>query len=278
MKIIDGRKISKDILEKVKTEVEKLSFTPVFCDVLVGGDPVSKQYVDLKARMAERAGMSFYDAKFPENISTEELVHEIQELNRIKNMCGIIVQLPLPKHLDTKVILDSIDPKLDVDCLGEKTNEEFKNGIGFLIPPTASACLALLDSATVDLTLKKIVVFGNGELVGKPVTVLLKQKGFTPIVLDSKSTDIEVALKNADVIISGIGQGSFIKGEMVQENVIIIDAGTSESGAGIVGDVDFDSVKDRAGCISPVPGGVGPVTVAMLFKNVLAVAKHIQNE
>lgn len=277
MKIIDGKKISKAILDGVKKEVESLSFTPIFCDVLVGEDPVSKQYVNLKARMAERVGMSFYDASYETDISTEKLVAEIQELNNLKNMCGIIVQLPLPAHIDTKVVLNSISPKLDVDCLGEQSNQSFKAGQSVLIPPTAAACLELLHSTQINLKEKNIVVLGNGELVGKPMVALLRQKDFDPIVLDIQSIDKEAILKKADVIISGIGQGSFIKGEMIQENAIIIDAGTSESSSGIVGDVDFESVKDVAGYASPVPGGVGPVTVAMLFRNVLEVAKSLDD-
>ncbi len=277
MEIIDGKKISKEILEGIKKEVENLAFTPIFCDVLVGDDKVSKQYVDLKAHMAERASMSFYDASYEANIATEKLIEEIRELNKIENMCGLIVQLPLPEHIDTKRVVNAIDSKLDVDCLGDQANEEFRAGKNVLIPPTASACLELLHSTQVDLKGKNIVVLGSGDLVGKPVSVLLKQKGLEPTILSSKSEGKEEIIKNADIIISGIGKGSFIKGDMVKEGVIIIDAGTSESGAGIVGDVDFESVKDIAGYVSPVPGGVGPVTVAMLFKNVLEVAKQRSN-
>jgi methylenetetrahydrofolate dehydrogenase (NADP+)/methenyltetrahydrofolate cyclohydrolase len=200
-------------------------------------------------------------------------IKEIEVLNKVKNMCGIIVQLPLPENLDQKKILDAIDPKLDVDCLGEKGSTLFYNGkidFGF---PAALACIKLLDSINVDLNNKKIIVLGNGELVGKPVRALLNFRNFEPIVITSGTENKEKIIKEADIVISGIGKGKYITKDILKEGVIIIDAGTSESNGGIVGDVDFESVKDMEGYISPVPGGVGPVTIAMLFNNVLNVAK-----
>jgi len=189
-------------------------------------------------------------------------------------VCGVIVQLPMPKSLDKRKILDAIDPELDVDCLGKIASEKFYSnltaGNGF---PTAMACMAILDSLQLDLKNKKIAVLGQGELVGRPVTALLQFRGLTPTSIIQKTENKEALIKNADIIISGIGQGEYLAGDMLKKGVVIIDAGTSESGAGIVGDVDLESVKDIAGLVSPVPGGVGPVTVAMLLKNVLGVAK-----
>ena len=271
MTIIDGKKIRDEILEKVKKEVAALPFAPVFCDVLVGDDPASLQYVRIKKKTAENIGIKFQEANFLESITTFELIKEIKILNKIKNMCGIIIQLPLPVHLDQEAILNAIDPKLDVDCLG---------GIGNnLFFPTALACLAILESLNLDLNPpaggKKIVVLGQGMLVGKPVTALLKSKNFSPIVVDNKTENKEEIIKQADVIISGMGQGKYITGEMIKKGAILIDAGASESGGSIVGDVDLESVKNVAGFVSPVPGGVGPVTVAMLLNNVLTVAKDL---
>lgn len=279
MEILDGRKIAKEILGEIKTEVEKLNFQPVFCDILVGDDVVSLQYVHMKKRAAEKLGIRFQEAFFPESITNEELLEEIDKLNKIPNMCGIIVQLPLPPHLDKKKILDAISPILDVDCLGESTSTNFYNYFDdksfSIIFPTALACFTILESINLDLHNKNIVVLGQGELVGKPVSQLLFYKGYNVISLNSSTEDKETILKNADIIISGIGKGKFITGSMVKNGVVIIDAGTSESGSGVVGDVDLDSVQDVAYYVSPVPGGVGPVTVAMLFKNVLEVAKRI---
>ena len=283
MQIIDGRKIRNEILEEIKQETDGLSFTPVFCDILVGEDPASVQYVNMKFKTAVSLGIKFHKAFFKEDISTEDLIKEIQVLNKMENMCGIIVQLPLPLHIDTKKVLDAILSDLDVDCLGEVSSAKFYRGEKVLHLPTASACLYILDSLNIDLSSKNIVVLGQGELVGKPTAFLLKQRGLNVMSLNRESVDKEEIIKDADIIISGIGQASFLKGDMLKPGVILIDAGTSESlgysptgepNNAIVGDVDLDSIKDIASIISPVPGGVGPVTIAMLFKNVLQVAKN----
>ncbi len=273
MKIIDGKKLREEILAKIKAEVATLPFQPIFCDVLVGDDPASAQYVRMKARTAESVGIKFHNAHFPESITTSELIEEIKKINEIENMCGIIVQLPLPSHLDRRAVLDAIEPHLDVDCLGAAASAEFYNGKTELGFPTALACMALLDSLNLDLTDKKIACLGQGELVGKPVLALLKFRGLDPAPVTRSTENKEDILKNADVIISGIGRGKHVTADMVKEGVVLIDAGTSESSGAIVGDVDQDSVKDVASAISPVPGGVGPVTVAMLLNNVLNVAK-----
>ena len=191
-------------------------------------------------------------------------------------MCGIIIQLPLPKHIDRQNVLDSIDPKLDVDCLGKSASEKFygsynsKNDLGF---PTALSCMALLDSINFNLKDKKIVVLGQGMLVGKPITALLRFRNLLPTIITDQTENKKELIKEADVIISGMGKGKYITGDMIKKGVVLIDAGTSESEGGLVGDVDLESVKDTAGYVSPVPGGVGPVTVAMLLQNVLEVAK-----
>jgi methylenetetrahydrofolate dehydrogenase (NADP+)/methenyltetrahydrofolate cyclohydrolase len=273
MQIIDGKKIRDEILIKIKNDVAKLPFKPIFCDILVGDDPVSKQYVQMKKKRAESVGIDFYNAFFSSSISTEELIAEIQKINKIPNMCGIIVQLPLPQSLDLRKILDAIDSHLDVDCLGTIASRNFYNGSASLGFPTALSCMALLDSLDLDLKNKKIVVLGYGELVGRPVEALLKFRGLNPKIINRKTENKEILIKEADIIISGIGNGKYITGDMLKDGVVLIDAGTSESNAGIVGDVDLESVKNVASFVSPVPGGVGPVTVAMLLNNVLTVAK-----
>ena len=286
MTILDGKKIRDEILEKVKKELLAVSLKPVFCDVLVGNDPVSLQYVNMKARGAEGVGIAFHKANFPLSITTDDLIKEIQILNKVPNMCGIIIQLPLPEHIDKQKVFDSIDPKLDVDCLGSMGSENFyhnykgENDLGF---PTALACMALLDSVGLDnnpftaLKTKKIVVLGQGMLVGRPVTALLHFRNLDPVIITSKTENKESFIKEADVIISGMGKGKYLTGDMIKKGVVLIDAGTSESAGGIVGDVDLESVQNVAGYVSPVPGGVGPVTVAMLLGNVLTVAKNLDN-
>ena len=277
MQIIDGKKIRDKILVEVKNGVASLPFQPIFCDVLVGDDPASLQYVQMKKVTAENVGMAFHQANFPSTITTDDLIKEIKILNKIPKMCGIIVQLPLPAHLDRQAILDSIDPKIDVDCLGKVASEKFYNGDAVLGYPTALACLAILETLPLNLTKKNIVVLGQGILVGRPVASLLRTKGLQPSVINKETENQKYLLREADVIISGIGQGKYIEGEMIKSGVVLIDAGSSESGSGIVGDVDLESVKNIAGYVSPVPGGIGPVTVAMLLQNVLTVAKSISN-
>ncbi len=272
--IIDGKKLSKEILETVAKDIAALPFQPVFCDVLVGEDKPSMQYVQMKAKAATSVGMAFHSANFGTSITTEELILEIQKLNKIENMCGIILQLPLPPHIDTERALDAVAPELDVDCLGKASSEKFYNGDTSISPPAALACMKLLDETHVDLNGKNIVVLGQGKLVGSPVAALLRFRGFSPVCINVSTEHKEELLKKADIIISGIGQGNYIKGDSIKEGVILIDAGTSEFGGGIIGDVDIESVKDKASFLSPVPGGVGPVTVSVLLLNVLRVAQN----
>ncbi len=272
--IIDGKKIQEDILQEVKTGVEALPFVPVFCDILVGDNPASIQYVRMKEKIAESAGIKFREAIFPASITTEGLIYEIENLNRVPHMCGIIVQLPLPTHINTDNVLDTINPLLDVDCLGFSASQKFymnENPIGF---PTALACMKILDSIGIELKNKNIVVLGQGRLVGKPVTHLLRNRELSVTTVDINTENINEIIINADVIISGIGKGKFINGNMIKKDVIIIDAGTSEDNDGIVGDVDLVSVQDISSYVSPTPGGVGPVTVALLLNNVLNVAQQ----
>lgn len=278
MKIIDGKKISLEILDGIKEEVANLNFVPVFCDILVGEDKASIQYVNLKKKKAIDLGIDFHDAHFSADITTAELLEEINKINKIKNMCGVIMQLPLPPHIDTKKVLDAIEPTLDVDALGEKVSTSFYSGQEEMTPPTALAIIYLLESLELSLKDKKIVILGEGKLVGRPVAQLLKNRSLDFTTLNNESPNKAEVLKNADIIISGIGKGKFITGEMVKTGVIMIDAGTSEEGGSIVGDADFESLQEKVSYITPVPGGVGPVTVSMLFTNVLKAAKKMPNE
>jgi len=272
--IIDGRKIKDEILEEVKKEVLSLPFIPIFCDILVGNDLSSVQYVRMKAKIAESVGVKFRTADFPDSTTTEELIEEIDNLNRVPHMCGIIIQLPLPSHIDKRKVLDAIDPKLDVDCLGSVNSENFYSNIGEISFPTALACVKIIDSLNIDLSKEKILILGQGSLVGLPVTHLLKNKELDVTTVNTKTENTGELIKGADIIISAIGKGKFIKGEMIKEGVILVDAGTSEDNGAVVGDVDLESVMNIASNVSPTPGGVGPVTVAMLLQNVLQVAKN----
>ncbi|MEI7689206.1 MAG: bifunctional 5,10-methylenetetrahydrofolate dehydrogenase/5,10-methenyltetrahydrofolate cyclohydrolase [Candidatus Nomurabacteria bacterium] len=274
MNIIDGRKIKGEILEELKNKVERLPFPPIFCDILVGEDTVSASYVRIKGKAAESIGIKFKTVNFPEKITTEEIVEEINNLNRVPHICGIIVQLPLPSHIEAQTVLDAINPSLDVDCLGSFNSQNFysdKGGVGY---PTALACMKLLDSLNLNLKDKNIVVLGRGKLVGLPVTHLLESRSLTVKVVNSKTENSDLIIKEADIIISAIGKGKFITGDMLKEGVVVIDAGTSEENGSVVGDVDIDSIQEMASFVTPTPGGVGPVTVSMLLENVFNVAKN----
>lgn len=271
---IDGRKIREEILKDVKNEVFKLPFTPVFCDIIVGDDETSALYVRIKAKNATSVGIKFRTVEFPNSITTDELITEIENLNKVPHVCGVIVQLPLPEHIDRKKVLDAIDPNIDVDCLGEATINKFYNNTGEISFPTALACINILDSLNLNLVDKNIVILGQGILVGHPVAHLLRSRGLQIKTINSKTDDTLELIKNADVIISAIGKGKFITAKMVKKDVVIIDAGTSEENGAIVGDVDFDSISGIASFVTPSPSGVGPVTVAMLLRNVLLVAKQ----
>ncbi len=277
MEIINGKKIKEEILEKVKNEVFKLPFVPVFCDILIGEDKASALYVRIKSKNAESVGIKFRTVNFPNTTTTEEIVNEIENLNKVPHICGVIIQLPIPKHLDRQKILNTIDPSIDVDSLGFKTSEKFYNNKGVLGYPTALACIKILDSLNLDLSNKKIIVLGQGVLVGKPISHLLRSRGLQINSINTKTENTLELIKNADIIISGIGKGKFITGDMVKKGVIIIDAGTSEENGAIVGDVDIESIKNKASFITPNPGGVGPVTVAMLLKNIILAANQKNN-
>ncbi len=272
--IIDGRKIAGDILQKVKSQVAQLDFQPLFCDVLVGDDPVAAQYVRMKENWAHRVGIGVRAAHFPAEISTQDLVTAIKKLAQLPGMSGLIIQLPLPAPIDAQEALNAIDSRIDVDCIGAVNTEKFYQGRPYLVFPTAAAVLELLKSISLDLSHKHILVIGQGQLVGQPVTYLLKQQGLAVQTVDKYTPSAETAtlLKSADVIISAAGQAGLVTGTKIKAGAVVIDAGTSEFGGGVVGDVDADSVMPVAAALSPVPGGVGPVTVAKLLENVAQVA------
>jgi len=274
MQIIDGRKVRDENLAKLKNRISALPFQPLFCDVLVGGSEVSAQYVRMKEKTAKSIGLKVVHAVLPGTITTEELIKELRRLGALKNMAGLIVQLPLPASIDARKVLDAIPSNVDVDALGTTTSDLFYKSKPTFLFPTAAASVALLDSLNLDLSTKNIVVVGQGMLVGRPVTHLLTSRGLTVHTIDRDTKNPDELLKNADVIITAVGKAKLVHGGNIKEGVVIIDAGTSESNGSIVGDVDRETVEPIAGFLSPVPGGVGPVTVSMLMQNVVVSAER----
>ncbi len=271
--IIDGKIIAETILKNLEQRLKVLSFRPLLCDVLVGTDSVAESYVNIKRKTSERIGLRFEVVHLPESISQADLLNQIAKIQNKPELAGLIVQLPLPTGINKQTVLDAIKPEFDVDCLGRINSQLFYGGKSNIAPPTAAAVRAILQSLPIDLSNKQILVIGQGELVGKPVTFLLKQQGLKVLIADSSTANLANLTKSADVIISGTGQPGLITGQQIKPGATVIDAGTSESGGGIVGDVDFASVEPVAAYVSPVPGGVGPVTVAKLLENVVAVAE-----
>lgn len=275
MQIFNGRSFRDQILAELKVTIAKLPEKPIFCDVLVGSDPASAQYVRMKGKTAETIGIEFLQAQYPEDITTEALMIEINRLNQTPRMCGIIVQLPLPAHLDKQSVLNAIDPLLDVDATGEENTNLFYASTPRFVFPTAQAIMAIIDSVCPNISDKRVAILGKGELVGRPIYQLLHERGVDPEVVDRSTPDPHEITENAELIISAVGKGGFVTADMVQQGVLIIDAGTSESYGSIVGDILMDGMEDKASFISPTPGGVGPVTVAMLMRNVVMVATRV---
>jgi len=231
--------------------------------ILVGNDPASIMYDKMKGKKAEELGVGFKLHHLAEITSQEDIINLINVLNNDNKVHGIIVQLPLPEKFDTDLILQTIDPKKDIDSLN-----------GGFPPPTAGAILEVLEFYGIDLNNKKIVLVGHGKMVGQPLERLLNSKGLSPVVCDSKTRDLTAITKDADILISGVGEPGLIQAEMVSSKTIIIDAGTAESSGKTVGDVS-PAAYEKSASYSPVPGGVGPVTVAELMKNLIRAAKDL---
>lgn len=274
MALIDGKKIAQEILETVQQRVKALSFVPIFCDVVVGNDPVVLSYVKAKGKAAERVGIEFMEVQLQDTVSEEVLLLKIQEIQKTERLCGVIVQLPLPSHISRKNVLDSIDPLLDVDCLGSKNMEKFYGSQSVHIPPTAAAIMEVLNSTNVSLGNSHVVIVGKGELVGKPVAYMLSSVSPFVVSVDQSTEHKEHIIKDSNVVISAAGSPGIIRGEHIQEGAVVVDAGTSEDMGGIVGDVDTESVLEQSSYLAAVPGGVGPVTIAKLLVNVVSVAEQ----
>lgn len=272
--IVDGNKIAEGVFKDLRYKISQLKAagrTPRLVVVLVGTNPASINYVNAKQRRAQQLGLEVEIKKRPENISQRQLVQEIQELNQDPKVSGIIVQLPLPEHLDKEKILDSVSPEVDVDCLTTANREKLAAGeeVKFL-PPAPQAILRILEDHRVMLRGKSILIVGAGELVGKPLSAMLSREKIKFYLADSQTKNLPELLSQADIVISGVGHANLIRGEMIKAGAVVIDAGTAGEGRGeIHGDVDFPSVVRKAKLVAPVPGGVGPVTIAMLFKNVI---------
>ena len=284
MKLIDGKKISEKVLDEIKFSVQNRLKNnlkiPHLAAILVGDDGASKTYVNSKIKACEKVGFKSSFFKFDDSISEIELLNQIKKINENDDIDGFIVQLPLPKHINQEVILNKVSPAKDVDGFHPNNYGKMTLGIDTFIPATPAGIVELIERSEIQTEGKKCLVIGRSQIVGRPISILLSQnKSFgnsTVTVAHSRSKDLEKLCLDSDIIISAIGMPEFIKGNMIKKGSSIIDVGitrvddlSSPKGYRIVGDVDFKSVSNTVGYITPVPGGVGPMTIAMLLKNTL---------
>jgi len=266
--LVDGNKIAKDLEEKLATEL-LFSAPKKVCFVVFGGNAATEQFVKMKLRVAERVGITVDIKKYPTTKTTADAVSLVNNLGK-KDYDGIVVQLPLTAGIDTQAVLDAIPPLKDIDVLGTVAKESYASGKINRTPPVAQAVKEILDDCNIKLSGKKIVVLGRGRLVGEPVHLMLKRMKVPYDIIDIKTPEKEIhtLIKNADIVISGIGIPHSIKHDMIKNGVILIDAGTSEQAGKLVGDI-APECGSKAAFFTPVPGGVGPITIVSVLRNLM---------
>ena len=286
--ILDGLKVSQDIKKEIKEEVDYIiangGKVPHLTAILVGENGASKAYVNSKVKDCKEVGFTSTLVKFSESITEEELLAKIQELNENPEVDGFIVQLPLPKHMNQEKVIMAIDPSKDVDGFHPENFGKMALEMEAFLPATPFGILELLERYKIETQGKHFVVIGRSRIVGKPRSILMGRKGnpgnATITMAHSYTPNIEELTKQADIVITALGKPNFLKGEMLKEGAVVIDVGItrvdddSEKGYKLVGDVDFENCKEKASYITPVPGGVGPMTRAMLMKNTLLAYKN----
>ncbi len=281
-KIIDGKQISTFIKDKIKKEVADLNNKGIevgLAVIIVGEDPASKIYVANKEKACEYVGFKSYRYSLPESTTNEELLELVNNLNNDDSVDGILCQLPLPKHLDEKLIIESINPDKDVDAFHTKNVGKIMIGDYAYLPCTPAGVMEMLKYENIDVDGKNCVVIGRSNIVGKPMAMLLLHSNATVTICHSHTKNLADICKTADVIVVAIGRAKFLTADMVKEGAVIIDVGMDRDENGkLCGDVDFENVSKKASHITPVPGGVGPMTISMLMQNTLTSAKRKLNK
>ena len=279
-KIIDGKIISASVKERVKAEVSALKekgITVGLAVIIVGEDPASKVYVSNKKKACENLGIISEEYALPENTTNEELLALIEELNNKPSINGILCQLPLPRHLDEKLIINSIDPEKDVDAFHPFNVGKIMIGDFYFLPCTPAGVMEMLKYENIEVEGKTCVVIGRSNIVGKPMNMLLLHQNGTVTVCHSKTKNLKEICRNADILVAAVGRPKFVTEDMVKKGAVVIDVGINRVDGKLCGDVDFDNVKNKVSAITPVPGGVGPMTIAMLMQNTLTAAKKQNN-
>ena len=278
MNIIDGKKVSSHIKDNIAAEVKilknKTGKTPGLAVVLVGDDPASAVYVKNKNKTCKNIGFQSFEHILSENTSEDKLLNLINELNNDDQVNGILVQLPLPSHISSKKILVSINPQKDVDGFHLENVGRLVTGNALFKPCTPAGIIKLLDEYKIEIEGKNAVIIGRSNIVGKPVSFLLLERNATVTICHSRTKDLPSITRSADILIAAIGKPNFVSLDMVKNNAVVIDVGINRLDGKLVGDVDFASVSKQASLITPVPGGVGPMTIAMLMENTLQAFKN----
>ncbi len=276
MKLIDGKVISASVKERVKNEVALLKeegITTGLAVIIVGEDPASKVYVSNKKKACEALGIISEEYALPEDTTQEELLNLIHELNNKDSINGILCQLPLPKHLDEQAVINAILPEKDVDAFHPQNVGKIMLGDYDFVPCTPAGIMEMLQYENIDVSGKTCVVIGRSNIVGKPMGMLLLHKNGTVTICHSRTKDLAEVCKTADILVAAVGRPNFVTADMVKDGAVVIDVGINRVDGKLVGDVDFEAVKDKCEAITPVPGGVGPMTIAMLMQNTLTAAK-----
>ncbi|MGN1095122.1 MAG: bifunctional methylenetetrahydrofolate dehydrogenase/methenyltetrahydrofolate cyclohydrolase FolD [Eubacteriales bacterium] len=276
-KIIDGKKISSDIRAEIAVKVEKMKeegITPGLAVIIVGENPASKVYVRNKGKACAEVGMYSEIIEMPEDTSEKDLLSKIAELNGRDDIHGILVQLPLPKQIDERAVIAAISPEKDVDAFCAENVGKIMIGTAELLPCTPAGIMELLSRSGISVSGKECVVVGRSNIVGKPVAQLLLAENGTVTICHSKTKDLAEVTRRADILVVAIGKADFITGDMIKDGAAVIDVGMNRRPDGkLTGDVDFASAEPKAGYITPVPGGVGPMTITMLLQNTLTAAE-----
>lgn len=276
-KLIDGRVISRRILAGLQPRVAALrmrGIIPQLAIVLVGGDRPSLIYVQKKQQAARHIGMICTIVRLPQSASEKQVIAAVRKTQRVPGVTGIIVQLPLPREISTRAVLEQLDPRKDVDCLTSTNLGKLLAGIPYVLPPTPAACWELAKSAISDVTGKRVAIVGSGVLVGRPLAAMLIHEQVSVSISRSTTKNLKRVTTQADIVVSGTGKGGLITGEHVKSGAVVIDAGVSFYRGKMHGDVDANGVLPKAARLTPVPGGVGPVTVAKLLENVVYLAEQ----
>ena len=271
-KIIDGKKIASQILEEVRAEVSELlsrGITPKLSVILVGDDPASVLYARSKERTCRKSGIDYELLTFAEDVREETVLEELRELSADKSCHGIMVELPLPRHMDKERIMMAIDPLKDVDGINPINRGQMFTKKSGLFPVTPQSCIEIMKRSGITIEGKNVCLIGRGDTVGKPLIFLLLNENATVTVCHTRTRDLSFHTKKADIIVAAAGKPGLVTKDMVNPGVVVVDAGINQVGDKTVGDVDFEGVSEIAEAITPVPGGVGSLTTALLQKNLL---------